>query len=150
MHEAFPLRRRRWCPGQEMTRSTDFMREPSLATAARKTTIDVCTPTGGRPAPPDRNCATGRAGGHFPRDAALFLSAESVQSPWRRELGAGGALPPKPENKYLRGASPPANAIAPGDATQGRRVTAQRPLTYSASHSNWPFLDGGSCGRCGE
>lgn len=71
-HEAFPLRRRKWCPGQEMTRSTDFMREPSLATAARKTTIDVCTPTGGRPAPPDRNCATGRAGGHFPAMPPYF------------------------------------------------------------------------------
>ena len=74
--------------------------------------------------------------------------AKSVLSPSRRELGAGQPRPWKPEN-CISGClttSTLDNLATP------RKGAELRPnaLTYSASHSDWPFLDGGSGGRGGD
>ena len=78
----------------------DMQRRGANVVRQRTNLIEVFEngPALGRPdRSPDRTCATGRLAA-APRDAALFLSAESVLSPLEARVGAGGALPPKPEN----------------------------------------------------
>ena len=86
----------------------------------------------------------------FPAMPPYFCRLNQYCIAMEARVGSRRSAAPEARELYLRGASPAANSIAPGDATQGRRVTAQRTLTYSASHSDWPFLDGGSCGRGGD
>ena len=96
-HEAFPLRRRKWCPARAGDDEVDRF-------YARAITCDPAREDADRRLHADRRSAgsprselrDGSGRRPFPRDAALFLSAESVQSPSRRELGAGGALPRSP------------------------------------------------------
>ena len=96
-------------------------------------------PALGRPdRSPDRTCATDPLAA-APHDAALFLSAESVLSPLEARVGGRRSAAPKARELYLRGASPPADSIAPGEATKGRLVTAQRfPAASTAPRAHGP------------
>ena len=128
-HEAFPLRRRKWCPARAGDDEVDrFYARAITCDPAGKTPIDACTPTGGRPAPPDRNCATGRAGGHFPAMPPYFCRLNQY-SPHR---GASWEQAERcPEAREL---------VSPGRLTTSKRDSTwrrhARAPSYGSTHTD--------------
>jgi hypothetical protein len=80
-------------------------------------------------------CQCGRVGWQpIPAMPPYFCRLNQYCIAMEARVGSRRSAAPEARELYLRGASPTAKPIAPGDATQGRRVTAPRSLRYSASH----------------
>ena len=72
-HEAFPLRRRKWCPARTGDDEVDRFYARAITCDRSREDADRRLHADRRSAgSPDRNCATCRAGGHFPAMPPYF------------------------------------------------------------------------------